>query len=147
MICEHHRKQMFEDLIKTFLKHTNHTNNFCMWKNHKNSPPKYKKKRKSPYARIYRVTKNRSKLILQNLNWFIPFGAFICKKCDSEIGSLLKSFQTENLIGDDLFLTVEEDNADRRKKPSPRKFCKDREITDQKVCPDCNITFKNFCIS
>ena len=147
MICEHHRKQMFEYIVKSFLKykHYNRDTTKCMWKNHINNPGRRGKKRnKSPYTRIRTMTKNRSKLILQHLNWFIPFGAIICNKCDKEISSLLKTFQTENLIGDDLFLTVEEDDSDRRKKPSPRKFSKDKEITDQKVCPNCNITFKNL---
>ena len=75
---------MFENFIKLFLKHK-HNNNKCMWKNHINCPAKYKKRKKNPYARIRTVTKNRSKVILEHLDWFIPIGAFICTKCDSEI--------------------------------------------------------------
>ena len=72
---------MFENFIKLYLKQLP-----CMWKNHTNNPAKkYKKRRKNPYARIRTVTKNRSKQILDHLDWFIPFKAFICTKCDSEI--------------------------------------------------------------
>ena len=73
MICEHHRKQMFENFMHKY----NKGRFFCMWKNHTNTA-KYKK-RKNPYARIRTMTKNRSKLILEQLDWFMPFESYICK--------------------------------------------------------------------